>query len=73
MTYATLDRSQNTWGVRVPYGHGSYTVHYSDEEEALEVMESLNRAYVAGWNAALRSVEKDRKNGSKNCWNSLQG
>lgn len=73
MTYATLDRSQNTWGVRVPYGQGSYTVHYSDEEEALEVMESLNRAYVAGWNAALRAAEKDRKNGNSNCWNSLQG
>ena len=35
MTYATLDTSQKTYGVRVPYGHGSYTVHYDNEHEAL--------------------------------------
>lgn len=73
MTYATLDRSQNTWGVRVPYGQGSYTVHYSDEEEALEVMESLNRAYNAGFEAAVRSLQKEFKNGLSNSRNTLQG
>ena len=42
----------------MPYGHGSYTVHYDRESEALEVIESLNQAYVAGWNAALHAAEK---------------
>ncbi len=73
MTYATLCTAQNTYGVKVPYGQGSYTVHYTDEAEALEVIEGLNRAYNAGWNDALHAVEKDRKSGNKNCWNSLQG
>lgn len=58
MTYATLCTAQKTYGVKVPYGQGSYTVHYDSETEALEVIEGLNRAYIAGWNAALRSVEK---------------
>lgn len=71
MDYATLTKAQGTWGVKVPYGHGSYTVHYDRESEALEVIESLNRAYVAGWNAALHAAEKDRKNGSKDCRNSV--
>lgn len=58
MTYATLDTSQKTYGVRVPYGHGSYTVHYRDEHEALEVIESLNRAYKAGWDACAKAATK---------------
>lgn len=56
MTYATLCTAQKTYGVKVPYGQGASTVHYDNEQEALEVIEALNRAYVAGWNAALRSV-----------------
>lgn len=59
MTYATLCTAQNTWGVKVPYGHGSYTVHYSNETEALEVIEGLNRAYSAGFEAGVRSATKE--------------
>lgn len=70
MTYATLCTAQKSYGVKVPYGHGSYTVHYSDASEALEVIEGLNRAYIAGWNAALRSVEKEY-HGLQNCRNSV--
>lgn len=58
MTYATLCTAQKTYGVRVPYGAGSYTVHYDNEAEALEVIEGLNRAYAAGFEAGVRSVEK---------------
>ena len=58
MTYATLCTAQKTYGVKVPYGQGSYTVHYTDMTEALEVIEGLNRAYVAGFEAGVRSVEK---------------
>lgn len=67
--YATLDTGQRTWGVKVPFGQGSYTVHYDNEPEALEVMDSLNKAYAAGWNAALQAAERDRKNGLQNCRN----
>jgi len=69
MTYAKLCTAQKTYGVRVPYGHGSYTVHYSEESEALEVIESLNRAYTAGFEAGVRSLQKRSKHGLSNCRN----
>lgn len=80
MTYATLCTAQKTYGVKVPYGQGSYTVHYTDEAEALEVIEGLNRAYTAGWNRAytagwrdaLRSVEKGR-HGIQNLGHTVSG
>ena len=72
MTYATLCTAQKTYGVKVPYGHGTYTVHYDSETEALEVIEGLNRAYVAGWNAALRSVEREY-HGLQNSRNPVSG
>lgn len=73
MTYATLCTAQKTYGVKVPYGHGSYTVHYDNEQEALEVIESLNRAYNAGFEAGARSLQKEFKHGLQNTRNSLQG
>jgi len=73
MTYATLCTAQKTYGVKVPYGHGSYTVHYDNEQEALEVIESLNRAYNAGFEAGARSLQKELKHGLQNTRNSLQG
>ena len=59
MTYATLCTAQETYGVKVPYGHGTYTVHYDSETEALEVIEGLNRAYKAGFEAGVRSLQKE--------------
>lgn len=73
MTYATLCTAQKTYGVKVPYGQGSYTVHYTNEAEALEVIESLNRAYAAGFEAGVRSLQKELKHGLQNTRNSLQG
>ena len=68
MTYATLCTAQKTYGVKVPYGQGSYTVHYSNETEALEVIEGLNRAYDAGFEAGVRSATKEY-HGLQNCRN----
>ena len=61
MTYATLCTAQKTYGVKVPYGQGTYTVHYDSETEALEVIEALNRAYRAGFDAGVSSVKKEGK------------
>ena len=61
MTYATLCTAQETYGVKVPYGHGTYTVHYGNEQEACEVIEALNRAYKAGFDAGVSSVKKEWK------------
>lgn len=73
MTYATLNRAQGSWGVKVPYGQGSYTVHYDNEAEALEVIEGLNRAYKAGFEAGERSVTKGRSHALSNTRNSVSG
>lgn len=73
MTYAILTTEQSTWGVKVPYGHGSCTVHYLSEAEALEVIEGLNRAYKAGFEAGERSVTKGRSHALSNTRNSVSG
>lgn len=47
--YATLSIDQHTYGVQVPVDNGSCTTHYTEESEALEVIDSLNKAYDAGF------------------------
>lgn len=66
MEYATITRAQHTWGVRVPLGQGSYTVHYKQEVEALEQVRELNAAFKAGWEACLKTVAKEVRDGLQN-------
>ena len=65
MDYATLNTSQNTFGVRVPIDGGFCTIHFDNEIEALELICALNKAFMAGyregWEVCYHSIKPHKR------------